>query len=265
MIASALIVFREALEAALVIGIVLGATRGLKGRKTAVAWGVGSGIMGALVVAALMGRIAQAASGTGQALFEAAVLFTAVAMLGWHSVWMSRHGKRLAQDLKNLGSDVTKGLRPATALYAAAALAVLREGSEIVLFLYGLAASGAGAGALCLGGLIGLSAGAAAGGLLYLGLVRIPVRLFFRVTGWMIVLLAAGMASQAAAFLNQADLLPSIKDSLWDTSRLLSAQSVLGTLLKTLVGYTPSPSGLQMLFYAGTIALIASLTKLAEE
>ncbi len=265
MIASAIIVFREALEAALVIGIVLGATRGIKGRKTAVAWGVGSGVLGALIVAALMGRIAQAVSGTGQALFEAAVLFTAVAMLGWHCVWMSRHGKKLAQDLKNLGGDVTKGLKPVNALYAAAALAVMREGSEIVLFLYGLAASGAGVKSLLLGGLIGLLAGAAAGAVLYMGLVRIPVRLFFRVTGWMIILLAAGMASQAAAFLNQADWLPAIKDSLWDTSWLISAESVLGTLLKTLVGYTPNPSGLQALFYAGTIALISSLTKLAQE
>jgi high-affinity iron transporter len=240
MIASALIVFREALEAALVIGIMLGATRGIKGRRSAVLWGVGTGVAGALAVAALMGRISQAASGTGQALFEAAVLFTAVVMLGWHNVWMSRHGKRLAQDLKALGGDVTSGLKPMTALYAAAALAVLREGSEIVLFLYGLAASGAGAASLAAGGALGLAAGAAAGAALYFGLAKIPVRFFFKVTAWMILLLAAGMASQAAAFLNQA-------------------------LLKTLVGYTPNPSGIQFAFYGGTIILIASLMKLAEE
>jgi high-affinity iron transporter len=264
MIASALIVFREALEAALVVSVVLGATKGLRGRVAAVAWGVASGVLGAMAVAGLMGRIAQTVSGTGQSIFEACVLFTAVGMLGWHNVWMSRHGKRLAQDLKSLGSEVTRGLKPMVAVYIATTLAVMREGSEVVLFLYGLAASGAGRAALLGGGFLGLAAGAAAGAAVYLGLMKIPLKHFFRVTGWMVLLLAAGMASQAAAFLNQADLLPSIKDSLWDTSWLLTADSLMGSLLKTLVGYTPNPSGIQFLFYAGTIALIGSLMKIAE-
>lgn len=265
MIASALIVFREALEAALVISIVLGATKGLKGRGAVVGWGIAAGTVGAAVVALFMGRIAAMASGTGQALFEAAVLGSAVLLLGWHNVWMSRHGRRLSAELKHLGKDVGSGIKPMTAIGLAVAIAVLREGSEIVLFLYGVAASGAGAGALIGGAALGLCAGAAAGLALYLGLMKIPVRLFFAVTGWMIVLLAAGMASQAAAFLNQADVLPAIKDCLWDTSWLISAESVTGGVLKTLVGYTPNPTGLQFLFYAGTIVLIGAAMRLARE
>jgi high-affinity iron transporter len=265
MLASALIVFREVLEAALIIGIVLGATRGIQGRNSFVAWGIASGTGAAVIVAALMGKIAGAVSGTGQALFEAAVLLTAVAMLGWHNVWMSRHGKKLSAELKTLGRAVGSGVKPMTAVYFAVALAVMREGSEIVLFLYGVSASGAGAACLGLGACLGLAAGVAAGVAIYWGLMSLPVRFFFRATAGMILFLAAGMASQAAAFLNQADLLPSIKDSLWDTSWLLSAQSLGGTILKTLVGYTPSPSGLQLLFYAGTFILIASLMKFAQE
>jgi high-affinity iron transporter len=263
MLASAIIVFREVLEASLVVAIVLGATRGLKGRGAWVGWGVAAGAAGAVVVAALMGRISDLASGAGQPLFEAGVLGAAVLMLGWHNVWMSKHAKELADELKKLGQEVGLGSRSMAALFVAVALAVLREGSEIVLFLYGLAASGAGAGSLAAGGALGLLAGAAAGAALYFGLVHIPIKHFFRVTGWMIVLLAAGMASQAAAFLNQADMLPIIRDSVWDTSWLLSGGGFAGTLLKTLVGYTPNPSGIQIVFYVGTILVLVTAMRLA--
>ncbi|MDE2491828.1 MAG: iron permease, partial [Elusimicrobia bacterium] len=115
------------------------------------------------------------------------------------------------------------------------------------------------------GGALGLAAGAAAGAALYQGLVRVPVRHFFRASAWLILLLAAGMASQAASFLNQAGVLPAIKDALWNTSWLISAQSLTGAVLKTLVGYTPNPSGLQFLFYAGTLLLVGGLMRAARE
>lgn len=264
MLASALIVFREVLEGALVVAVILGATKGLAGSRSWIGWGVAAGALGAVVAAVLMGRISESLSGAGQAVFEAGVLLTAVAMLGWHNVWMARHGRRMADDLKSLGRDVGVGRRSLAALFAAAAIAVLREGSEIVLFLYGVGASGAGRASIGFGGLLGVSAGVAAGFALYLGLMKIPVKHFFRATGWMILLLAAGMASQAAAFLNQADLLPAIRDRVWDTSWLLSANSVLGAVLKTMVGYTPAPSGLQLLFYAATLLIVGGLMTFLE-
>ncbi len=265
MLAAAIVVFREALEAALVIAVVLGATRGLRGRGWLVAGGTLAGLLGAAAAAALMGRLSAAFSGTGQPLFEAAVLLSAVGMLGWHNVWMARHAKGLSERLKHLGRDARLGRASALALAAAVALAVLREGSEVVLFLYGVAASGAGPKALLAGGALGLAGGAAVGAALYQGLVRLPVRHFFRATSWLLLLVAAGMASQAAAFLNQADLLPAIKDTLWNTSWLISAQSLPGAVLKTLVGYTPNPSGLQFLFYAGTFLLVGGLMRAARQ
>ncbi len=264
MLASALIVFREVLEAALVVAVILGATKGLGGRRSWIAWGVAAGVLGAVVVALLMGRIAESLSGAGQPVFEAGVLLSAVAMLGWHNVWMARHGKRMADDLKRLGRDVGVGRKSMAALFAATAIAVLREGSEIVLFLYGVSASGAGSVSIVMGGLLGVAAGVAAGFALYLGLMKIPVKHFFRATGWMILLLAAGMASQAAAFLNQADLLPAISDRVWDTSWLLSLDSVGGAVLKTLIGYTPNPTGLQLVFYAATLLVIGGLMTLVQ-
>src|SRR5204862_5352474 len=130
------------------------------------------------------------------------------------------------------------------ALAFAVGLAVLREGSEVVLFLYGIAAAGQdGAGAMAFGGALGLVAGVAAGAAIYFGLVHIPMRHLFSVTGWLILLLAAGMASQGAAFLLQADLLPPLGQRLWDTSFLLSEQSLTGRVLHTLIRYAARLAG----------------------
>ena len=202
-------------------------------------------------------------AGIGQEIFNAGILFAAVAMLGWHNIWMRRHGSQLAAAANRLGAAVRSGAHPLWALAFAVGLAVLREGSEVVLFLYGIAAAGEdGAGAMALGGLFGLGAGVAAGAGIYFGLVRIPMRHLFTVTGWLILLLAAGMASQGAAFLLQADLLPPLGSTLWDTSFLLSDQSLTGRVLHTLVGYTAQPAGIQLVFYLATLLIIGTLMRL---
>jgi high-affinity iron transporter len=262
MLGSALIVFREVLEAALVIGIACAATRGLAGRNGWVALGILAGTAGACLVAAFAEAIAETASGMGQEIFNASVLLAAVAMLGWHNVWMARHGRELAQQMSALGQSVQAGARPLYALGAVIALAVLREGSEIVLFLYGLAAGGASGTAIAGGSAIGLGGGAALGVLLYFGLLRIPTKHFFTVTSWMILLLAAGMASQAAGFLIQADYLPSFGDTLWDSSHIVSPDSVAGEILRTLIGYEAQPAGMQLLFYLTTLITIGVAMKL---
>src|SRR6185369_223642 len=191
--------------------------------------------------------IAAASAGIGQEVFNAAVLFAAVAMLGWHNIWMTRHSRELTLAAKQLGVAVRAGTRPLWAVSFAVGLAVLREGSEVVLFLYGIAAAGdGGLASFAIGGALGLLAGVTAGAALYLGLVSIPLRHLFAVTSWLVLLLAAGMASQAAAFLMQADLLPPLGLDLWDTSFLLSEQSLPGRVLHTLIGYTAQPAGVQL-------------------
>ena len=262
MIATLIIVFREVLEAALVVSIVLAATRGLSRRGAWVSAGALGGILGALIVAAFADRLAGAISGAGQEVFNACVLFVAVAMLGWHNVWMSQHGREMALSLRSVGAAVSSGSRPMHVLAVVVGMAVLREGAELVLFLYGIAASGAGdAGGMLTGALLGLSAGAALGAALYLGLLRIPSAHLFSVTGWMVVLLAAGMSAQGAAYLVQADILPTLGDSLWDTSALLADDSLAGRILHVLVGYSARPYGIQVLFYISTLCAIIVLTR----
>jgi high-affinity iron transporter len=263
MLATAIIVFREVLEASLVVGIVLAASRGVSRRSLWVGGGIAAGVFGAALVAACADAIAAAVNGIGQELFNAAILFTAVAMLGWHNIWMNRHGRELAAAALTLGKAVAGGSRPLYALALVVGIAVLREGSEIVLFLYGIAiASGVGGLSMLFGGLLGLAGGVAVGSVIYLGLLAIPLRRLFTVTSWLILLLAAGMASQGAAFLMQANLLPALGNNVWDTSWILSENSMLGLLLHVLIGYSAEPAGIQVVFYLATLIGIGILMRI---
>jgi high-affinity iron transporter len=256
MLATLVLVFREVLEAALIISIVAAATRDVPGRGNWIGSGIALGVIGAMVVAAFASGMAQAMSGMGQEWFNAGVLLAAVLMIGWHVIWMARHGRELALQMKQVGSAVSSGSRPLTALMVVVAIAVLREGSEVVLFGYGLLASGSSVGALALGGALGLVAGAAVGFAMYFGLLKIPMKHFFSATNWLLVLLAAGLASSAAGKLVQAGALPTLVDTMWDSSWLLTDHSWVGQVLHVLIGYTAQPSGIQLAFYAGTVMLL---------
>lgn len=257
MLGSAVIVFREVLEAALIVTIVLAATQGVAQRNRWVAGGIGSGVLGAILVAAAAERISMAFEGAGQELFNALVLLTAVLMLAWHNIWMSRHAQQLVSHLKHLGSDVVTGNLPLYFLATAIGVAVLREGAEVVLFMYGLAAGGSDSWSLISGGVLGLGVGVLFGMLLYFGLLRIPTGKLFSVTGWLILLLASGMAASAAGYLSQAGWLPSPKP-LWNSSDLLSQHSLVGQLFHVMVGYQDRPTSVQLVFYLGTLLLITT-------
>jgi high-affinity iron transporter len=261
MLGSAVVVFRETLEAALIVAIVMGASRGVAARGRWIAGGVVLGIIGALVVAAFAGAISEAVQGRGQELFNAAVLLVAVAMLAWHNVWMSSHARKHVEEMRHLGHDVSVGAKPMSAMLAVTALAVLREGAETVLFLYGLMATGGSAG-LALGGVLGLVGGTAIGVLLYFGLLRVPLRHFFTVTGVIVLLLAAGLSASAAGFLVQAGLLPPIVNQVWDTSGILRVGSLAGRMLHVLVGYNDRPTGVELLFYIVTLVTILALMRM---
>ncbi len=256
MLAAALIVFREVFEAGLVLGIVLGATRGVPGRGRWVTGGIGAGVAGACLVAAFAGALADAMEGVGQEVLNAAILGTAAVMLGWHNIWMARHGREMAGEMKALGRDVAAGGRSLLALAVVICAAVLREGAEVVLFLYGLAAGGDGAAALAGGSVLGIAGGVAVSVLLYRGLVSIPTRHLFKVTNVLLSLMAAGMAAQAAGFLVQADLLPALGTRAWDTSWLLDQKGLPGRALHALVGYTDRPAGVQVLVYGMVLGVL---------
>jgi high-affinity iron transporter len=263
MFVSMIIVFREVMEAGLIVGIVLAATKGVAGRGRWITGGIAAGVTGASLVATFAAILFNAFEGAGQEVFTAAILIFAVIMLTWHVGWMSHHGRSMAMELREVGQAVRLGHRSLLALASVVAVAVMREGSEVVLFLFGVAAASNTAPlSLAVGGVAGLVLAAALTWLLYRGLVAIPLRHLFTVTNCLIALLAAGLAGQAASVLHAADLVPGWGEHLWDTSAILADHSFLGRGLHALVGYSARPSGIQFAAWLGTLAMLATLSRI---
>jgi high-affinity iron transporter len=263
MIAALIIVFREVIEAGLIVGIVLAVTTGIVRRGRWIAAGIAAGVAGATLVAVFANALSDALAGIGQEVFNASILALAVVMLSWHNIWMARHGRELAAHTKEIGEAVAAGSRSLAALAVVVGVAVLREGSEIVLFLYSLTLSGgASMWELLAGGVVGLLLGCAVSALTFFGLVKIPARYLFGVTTTLITFLAAGLAAQSVVFLQQGGLVTALDRTVWDTSYILRDSSLIGRVLHTLVGYTDQPSGMQAVVYAITLLIIFSLTRL---
>jgi len=262
-LAALIIVFREVFEAGLIIGIVLAVTGSVPHRNRWIVGGVVAGTAAACVVAAFAGALSQLFAGMGQELFNAAILSVAVMMLTWHNVWMARHGREMAGEMRAVGQAVAAGTKSLLALAVVVGVAVLREGSEVALFLYGIvAADGGSVASLALGGIIGLALGAAVCLLTYFGLMRIPPRALFATTTVLITLLAAGMAAQAVAFLERANWLTRLDTVVWDSAWLISDTSIAGRALHTLIGYTDQPTEMQLLVYVAVLLVTVILMRL---
>ncbi len=245
MIAALIIVFREVFEAGLIVGIVLAVTRTVPHRNQWIGGGVLAGVLAACLVAVFAGALSNLFAGMGQELFNALILAIAVAML------------------RAAGQAVVDGSKSLLALAVVVGVAVLREGSEVVLFLYGVVASSDDSAlSVALGGTVGLALGALICMLTYAGLVRIPTRALFTTTTILIALLAAGMAAQAAAFLEKANWLTALDNVVWDSGWLLSDASIPGKALHTLIGYTDQPTAMQLIVYVAILAATFALMRL---
>ena len=263
MFATAIIVFRESLEAALFVGIIAAATRGLAGRARWLSAGVGAGVVGAIALALLARQISGWLDGLGQDVVNIGVLSLALVMLLWHCIWVSTHTQAMVSEARNLGQSVQQGQRPPWALLVVVALAVLREGAETVLFVGGSLTGNPTTepAMVLLSGAAGLAAGALVGIAIYAGLSRIPTRHVFSVTNVLIALLTGSIASQLARALVQAGFIETWIDPVWDSSWLLAQDSLVGTLLHSLVGYDARPSGAQLASYVAVLLVIYGGTR----
>jgi len=265
MLATAIIIFREILEIALVVGVVMAASEGAPHRNRWVALGLLLGCLGAGGVALSAASLAEAMEGTAQDLFAAGVQASAALLIAWTVVWMKTQGREMAARLKAAGRAVALGETPLHVLTLVVALAVLREGAEAVLFLSGILTARPDQWAqVVTGGMLGLGAGIIVGVSLYLGLLSVAARTLFSVTGVLLSLLAAGMAAGAAGSLTAAQWLPPLIDQVWDSSALLSGDSLAGRVLGVLIGYQERPSGLQLAFYLATLLAILSGQRLCK-
>ncbi|ELK7273851.1 FTR1 family protein [Salmonella enterica] len=262
MIAVILIVFREVLEAGLIISVILAACKGYKISHLVIA-GITSGVIFSGLLALFTNSIENALSGTGQEVFNSALLLTATLMLSWQIVWMSTKGKEMADASRNEVRNILSEGNKNYAIAVVVAIAVMREGSEVVLFMYSIIIStGTSVTAMFTGGIIGVVAGIVFTFLLYRGLILIPLKFIFLLSNIVLTFIAAGLASQGIGILSSIDIIPAIKDTVWDSSWLLSDNSWQGSLARAIFGYTSTPSGVQIITWILVAALILSISSL---
>ncbi|PIR37775.1 MAG: iron permease [Alphaproteobacteria bacterium CG11_big_fil_rev_8_21_14_0_20_39_49] len=251
-----IVIFREILEIAIILGVVMVAAKELEQRNKWILIGLGAGVFGSLVVAFFAQAISNAAEGLGQELFNAIILLSASAVIGATALWMSKHAGELTAHLRHVSNEVIEGNLPLYTIAVVIALAVLREGAEIVLFTHGMMASGKEMSSIISGAVLGLFAGTILGGAMYFGLLKISPKHVFGVTTWLLMFLCAGMSASAAKYLASAGWFESMAFTVWDSSFILSNESLLGQIIHALFGYTAKPYAIQLVFYIGTLVIL---------
>jgi high-affinity iron transporter len=260
MIAALLIVFREVLEAGLIISLVVAACTGLPVKRQ-VFFGVVLGLIGAVLLAKFTDTIESALSGYGQEIFNAAILLAATLMLSWQNIWMSVKGREMALKNKQQVQTMLEAGRGGWAIIWVIAIAVLREGSEIVLFLYSIYLSAeTSANSLLIGGLVGVGLGSLVSYICYRGIVMIPLKLIFTSSSFVLTLIAAGLCSQALGILGNIGLVPVLGYQVWNSSSLLSERSWAGVLAHAVFGYTSTPMGIQIVTWFTVIIVVTGMS-----
>lgn len=250
MLAAILLTFREGLEAALIVGILIGyLVKTGRRQQVRVAWlGVGAAVLVSAALAGGLMVIGAELEGPAEQIFEGTTMFLAVAVLTWMIFWMRTQARFLKRTLEH---DVQTALNSGTlgALFALAFLAVFREGVETALF-FGASAFVSDAASALGGALLGLAAAGLVGYGLYSTTVRLDVRLFFNITSVLLLFFAAGLFAYGVHEYQEAGLLPLTIMPLWDTNFLLNEKSYLGEVFKALFGYNGNPSLLEVVSYA---------------
>jgi high-affinity iron transporter len=259
------VVFREILEISLIIGILTAATEGVKGRGKWILGGLVLGIKASVILAFCTDKISASLDGMGQEFFNGLILFAASVMIGWTVLWMQKHARFVSGKMKLLGSSIREGKEPLYALLIVVFLSVLRESSEIVLFTYSYYISGTKLSVIIPGLIIGIALGSAAGIALYFGILKAFGKYFFAVTSWILIFLSAAMAAHGVSFWINAEIVPAFGSPAFDSSKILSQQSFLGKLLNIFFGYIDRPTGMELIIYLATLAILTIGLKLAKK
>lgn len=257
MLQIAIVVFREILEIALILGILTAATKEVEGRGKWIFGGLIVGTLASVILALFTDKISESLDGMGQEFFNGLILMAAAFMIGWTVLWMQKHAKTLSGELKRLGNSVREGRKPLYALAIVVLLSVLREGLEIVLFTYSYYISGTEILDIVFGIAAGTFFGASLGFALYLGILKAFGKYFFIVTSWLLIFLASGIAASGIGFWINADIVSALGNTAINLSGILSQQSVFGQFLHMFFGYIDQPAGTQLIVYFTTLLLLS--------
>ena len=242
MLASFLLSLREGLEAALIIGIVLGVLAKLKRTDlNGVVWrGVGLAALLSLLAAIALNLLGMEFEGKGEEIFEGVAMLLAAGVLTWMILWMKNHGGTLKSEIEEQTNQAALG-KGQKALFALAFLAVFREGIELALFLLAARLTSSPLQTVS-GALLGLVSAGILGWILFTSTMRLSLRNFFGATNILLIIFAAGLVGVGVHEFNEAGIIPSVIEHVWDFNGILSDKSEVGLLLKALVGYNGNPS-----------------------
>ena len=249
MIESFVIALREGIEAALIVGIILGYLKKVGAHNLArpVYWGIVSGVVASIAVAGLFLALSVEFSGRFEQLFEGSTMFLAAAILTTMILWMNRNSKAYSEDLKRrVESAITRG--QSYGLATLAFVSIFREGIETVLFLGSASFSSSGIQTL-IGGTLGLGLALLIGVAVMKYSVRLDLRTFFNATGVLLILFAAGLVARGIHEFGEAGIIAPLVGHVYDINWLVNDNSELGRLLTALLGYDASPSLAEVLGY----------------
>ena len=251
MLATFVVVWRESLEATLVVVILLAYLRriGHADKYRYIYLGVVATLAACVVFARISAYLEGLFEGAGEEIFQASIIALAVVVVTTMVIWMHRQAGSLRASLEGQAAlAIERGQVFSLALLAA--LAVFREGCETVLFLWGLAMSStASTGEMLGAGAAGAAAAVVMGYLLFLGAARLNLKMFFEVTAAALLLIAAGMLAQAANKLIGVGVLPAIVGQVWNSAWLLDERGPLGSIAAMLLGYRSRPSLMEVAVY----------------
>jgi len=242
MLASFLLSLREGLEAALIIGIVLGVLFKLKRTDlNGVVWrGVGLAVLLSFFTAIALNLLGMEFEGKGEEVFEGVAMLLAAGVLTWMILWMQNHGRNLKSEIEQQTNQAALG-NGQKALFALAFLAVLREGIELALFLLAARLTSSPLQTF-LGALLGLLGAIILGWVLFTSTIKLSLRGFFGATNILLIIFAAGLVGLGVHEFNEAGIIPSVIEHVWDINGILSDKSEAGLVLKALMGYNGNPS-----------------------
>jgi len=259
MLANYLIGLREGLEAALVVGILV-AYVVKTGRRDVLPrlWlGVAAAVVLSLGIGAVLTFGAYGLTFQAQEVIGGGLSIIAVGFVTWMVFWMARTARSLRGELESgLDRALAGG---AWAVVALAFLSVGREGIETALFVWATVQSTGGGAGPMVGALLGILTAVAIQVAIYRGVVRLDVGRFFRVTGYFLVVVAAGVLAYGVGDLQEASVLPGRASLAFDVSAAVPPTSWHGTLLQGLVNFTPTPSWLQVAVWLAYLAVVVPL------
>ena len=265
MLQIAIVVFREILEIALIVGILTAATKEVAGRGKWILGGLISGFVFSGFLAFFTDQISEGLDGSGQEFFNGLILLGASFMIGWTVLWMQKHAKTISGEMKKVGNSVREGKKPLYTLLIVVLLSVLREGTEIVLFTYSYYISGVDVFEISYGLIAGIIFGSIIGYALYLGLLKVFGKYFFIVTSYLLIFLAAGISASGIGFWVNAGIVPALGNPVFDASQILSQQSFVGKFLHIFFGYIDQPMGIQLILYFIVLVVLAIGLKVAKK